>query len=302
MSFYIRKNKILGHKVKSRSYPIDKRIIPVHISSSIKNKLLGKDPSTSLSVYSYQNPYTNGIGQFVRNSNCWLNGVNNISCFSPAQLSGAYWYQRAGTLITKKHIILAKHFAFTALEGGTPLIFVDDNNNVIRRNLMSYAYDYTDIAIGVLDNDVPNNIKVAKVLPSNYTDYIETNSLNKYSLGLNQGEQAFVNVTTLGYGGYVVSDGSGGTVNVPNIFVYALSSTDPYYAFTKTPITGDSGNPVFIIIDNDLVILTCWWAPWSGPFVTTRYDRINELINTLSPGQGYSLSPIDLDYVYNKYV
>lgn len=304
MGIYIRNNRLIGSKVTKRTYPIDRRIIPTHINSTIAQKLLNKNASTSLALYSSRNPY-GGVGDagvWVRNPSCWLNGVNNISCFSPAQRSGANWFQRGATLITKKHFIHAKHFKTAILpNGGTPIIFVDENNNAIKRNLIQYADDFTDITIGLLDSEVPSNIKIAKVLPPDYLTYIEADNLNKYSLGHNQFGQVFVNKTTLGFGGYIVNNGSGGTVNIPNIFVYNLSSTDPYYSFTKTVIVGDSGQPSFVIIDNDLVLLTCWWAPTSGPFVSTRYDRINELINNLSPNEGYSLSPVDLALIYHKY-
>ena len=170
MPIYLKQNRILNNKVRYNVYPINTNIISNHINNSTIARLTDKNPDTDRLVYSSQNPY-GGVGDagiWVRNPSCWINGVTNISCFSPAQRSGALWYQRAGTLITKKHFILAKHFVFAILEGGTPLIFVDENNNAIRRNLIQYAYDnITDIAIGVLDNEVPSNIKIAKVLPVN---------------------------------------------------------------------------------------------------------------------------------------
>jgi hypothetical protein len=57
-----------------------------------------------------------------------------------------------------------------------------------------------------------------------------------------------------------------------------------------------------MLIDNELVILTTWLTPSSGPFTSgDNYGLINNLINTLSPGEGYSLTPIDLASIYNKY-
>lgn len=302
MSFYLKNNRLLKDKIYYKNHIIDQSVIVNHINTTTANRLLNKNPSTDRLVYSSQNPY-GGVGDagfWVRNPNCWINGVSNISCFSPAQRSGANWWQRAGTLITKKHFILAKHFVFALLEGGTPLIFVDENNNAIKRNLIQYAYDnLTDIAIGLLDSEVPNNIKIAKVLPPNYQDYIGYPQ-NILAVSLDQQEKAILKVWD-GLLNYIATGG-----NYQYAYITSISSNDPinfqpYSSFSEDIIVGDSGNPSFIIIDNELILLSCWHTPISGPFITNRYDKVNELINTLSPNQGYSLTPINLEVVYHKY-
>jgi hypothetical protein len=295
MPIYVKQNRIYQNKVRHSLYPIDKSVITNHINISITSKLLNKTPSDRL-VYSSQNPY-GGVGDagfWTRNPNCWLNGVTNISCFSPAQRSGANWWQRGGTLITRKHALFAKHFATSIISGGTPLIFVDEYNNAISRKIINYGYDLTDIAIALLDEEVPSNIKIAKVLPPNYTEYFKISGLDDdmiLAVGLDQEEKAILKRTSFVFGNYIV----------PNISVYNLLNTSPYYAFTEDIVVGDSGNPVFLIIDNELVVLTTWWTPSSGPFITTRYDAVNSIINNLSPGEGYGLTPVDLELVYHKY-
>lgn len=311
MPFYIQSNKLNLSKAHKKTN-IDKNVIPNHINISTSNRLFSKNASTDRSVYSSQDPYFDGIGKFIRNPNCWINGVTNISCFSPAQLSGADWKTRAGTLITTKHIIQAKHYLTSILPGGTPLIFVDENNNVIRRNLMSYALDPdTDIAIGVLDSDVPSNIKIAKVLPTNFSTYIRVNNNNfvnfypyLYSVVLDQEEKAILKLFTGCYGGIstilTTITSSPLSQNQPTTMV-----PDPaqFYAWSEDAISGDSGNPNFIIIDNELVILSTFYTSIGGPFISnsTIYSTINSLIESLSPGQGYSLTPVDLAAVYAKY-
>jgi hypothetical protein len=318
MSIYLKTNKLNRNKLIYNPNKINKNILSNYINISTTDKLLNKNASTDRALYTTKDPYYNGIGQFVRNSSCWLNGITNISCFSPAQLSGATWSQRGGTLITKKHILLAKHFQISILpNGGTPIIFVDENNNVIRRNLISYAYDDSDLAIGLLDNEVPSNIKIAKVLPTNFTNYIAGSfgidmgydlSPLLYAVGMDQEQKAnlklFYNVfkytTNLIASGYAflayVSD-----FNVSPA-AYATMNPQPteFSSFNEPTVTGDSGQPSFLIINNELVLLTTWWGPTNGPFVTFKYELINSLINTLSPNQGYSLTPIDLLSVYNN--
>jgi len=324
MPFYIKGNKLLANKILSK---FSKNVIPQHINTSTANRLIDKNPSTDSLVYSSQNPY-GGVGDagiWVRNPNCWINGVSNISCFSPAQRSGAAWNTRAGTLITTKHIIQAKHYLTSILPGGTPIIFVDENNNAISRKIVGYATDSTDIAIGLLDSDVPNNIKIAKVLPKNFRDYIshtvleiENNSLVSfvltpflYSVSLDQEEKAILKIFS---GGYATNSSDG--VRYVSAEFYSPKANDSYLlnqqpnplpnqfsSWSETIIAGDSGNPIFLIIDNQLVVLTTWWSPGNGPFISdsVRYDAINSLIESLSPGAGYSLTPIDLELVYHKY-
>lgn len=291
MPFYLKNSKLVTSKVIRNTNSINKNILINHINISTTNKLFGKNPSTDLYVYSYQNPYAN----FVRNPSCWLNGVTNISCFSPAQLSGANWFQRGGTLITRKHALFAKHFIAGVISGGTPLIFIDDNNNKYQPKIIDYGYDTTDIAIALLDNEVNANIKIAKVLPPNYNDYLTVSSSYPiYAFGLDQEEKAIIKLW--------------------NSYSVQLSSIDPnsssyktypqptqFSSFSETMITGDSGNPIFIIIDNELVVLSTWYTAVGGPFISDRYSQVNSIIESLSPGEGYSLTPVDLAAVYSKY-
>jgi hypothetical protein len=318
-SFYVKQNKIISNKILKKSTAINKNVISNHINISTSNRLIGKNASTDKLVYSSQDPYYNGVGQFIRNTSCWINGVSNISCFSPAQLSGASWNTRAGTLITTKHIIQAKHYPTTILpNGGTPIIFVDENNNVVRRNIIAYGYDDSDIAIGLLDQDVPNNIKIAKVLPTNFTDYFLCSINNDggvnfnpllYAFALDQEEKAILKLffNIYKYTTNIIASGYAYMAYVPDINIsssyYASMNPQPtnFTSFFEAIVTGDSGNPVFLIIDDELVILTTWWGTTNGPFTTYKYDTINSIINTLSPSQGYSLTPINLDAVYQKY-
>lgn len=285
-----------SYKVRNNSSTIDINVIDNHINSTILNKINGKDPSTSKQIFSSQNPYT---PSFIRNPNCWLNGISNISCASPAQLSGSAWYQRAGTLISPRHVILAKHFTIGL---GYDLHFVADDNTVVTRTLKNMVLDpNNDIAMYLLDKDVTSNIKFAKVLPRNHPTYLSQNSTIRYAIYFDQEEKALLGINTYlpykenppGYQNVVYVQG-------PQYIYFAsaelLNPIKPWY---ETLIAGDSGDPMFLLIDNELVLISCWTTPVSGPSYSSLYDRLNGLMNQL--GGGYNLTPIDLDSVYNKY-
>ncbi|MFM7796144.1 MAG: hypothetical protein ACKO7N_05205, partial [Candidatus Nitrosotenuis sp.] len=152
---------------------------------------------------------------------------------------------------------------------------------------------------GLLDSEVPSNFTFAKVLPTNYQDYMGYPQ-NILAVGLDQEEKAILKVWD-GLLNYTSAGGSYQYTYIPSIAANDPVSFQPYSTFSEPIITGDSGDPSFIIIDNTLVLLSCWYTAVSGPFITNRYNKVNQLINTLSPNEGYSLTPINLELVYHKY-
>ena len=74
----------------------------------------------------------------------------------------------------------------------------------------------------------------------------------------------------------------------------------PYY---ETKITGDSGNPNFFVIDNQLVFLFVftYGGAGSGSSVQFHHDNINTVMRQL--GGSYQLSEIDLSkYITNAHI
>ena len=123
---------------------------------------------------------------FPRNPDCWAFDFD----FSPLAVCNSYTgcptmcgmhRRRGGTLITPRHAVLAAHHGMT----GESLYFVDANNNGVWRTI-TQRYDFRagqnpdgysfDVQLVQLDSDVPSHIKFAKVLPSNWYDYLTTSS------------------------------------------------------------------------------------------------------------------------------
>ena len=190
------------------------------------------------------------------------------------------------------------------------MIFVDKNNNVIQRKIEETkrhrkyigpsnenSWDFT---VGLLDFDIPTNqIMYAKVLPDDFSKYLYTGA-HLPVVCLNQYEEA------------LVGDLSAMPI-VPANTTASKSlriSTHPpenlqRKTFNKNLKDGDSGNPCFLFITNQPVILTVWTSmtistDWTlNPFGTsihTYKEDINTLMNEL--GGGYQLEEIDLS-VFN---
>jgi len=254
------------------------------INSSTLARVTNKNPDADKLVYQSQDPHNK---RFIRNPSCWINGVSNISCFSPAQLSGSTWSHRAGTLITKKHIIYARHFTIPILSGGTPILFVDENNNVVTRNLVQQVLDTdSDIAIGLLDSEVPDNIKIATVLPPDFIKYFPV-ARSFLVVGLDQEEKALLRLCNS------LQDNQFYTGELGEVWV--APEISKFSAFCEKIVVGDSGNPCFVIINNQLTLLGCWHGIAFGPHIGAKFDVVNKLIQQLSPNQGYALSKVSLD-------
>lgn len=241
--------------------------------------LNNKTASTDRSLYTTQDAYGK---KFIRNESCWLNGVRNITSISPAQMSGTPWHQRAGTIITKKHIIYANHFGVPIIDGGTPIYFVTRDNQIIERRVIKQIADAaSDIAIGLLDSNIPDTIEIAPVLPPDFEKHLGIH--NKFLIATFDAEEK-ANVqqcNSLFNGGFSIN-----TLHES----YVEPEYRPLSSWSEPTIVGDSGNPSFVIIYGELVLLGCFWTSMGGSNVGSKHELVNSMIEQLSPGQGYRLT------------
>lgn len=259
----------------------------LHCEQAILTRIAGKDPVVAKPIYTTQNHAT---GVYIRNPSCWAADlVSELTCLSPWNSTGSN--TRAGTLITPRHIIFATHYEIA--EGAT-IRFVTANNQVITRTMVKRArmremtpgisgpsafVGFSDLTIGVLNEDVPNTIKPCKVMPSNYWDYFPVGPWPVAGLCLDQEEKALV-TDLLSW-----RDGGG-------IFIrfHHLQSNPFKTAFYEDKIVGDSGNPAFLIVNNELVLLTVWTGGGggAGTFVGFFNNEINQLIQIVDAAAGVS--------------
>jgi len=243
----------------------------------------GLTPTDNItSVYSTKN-YTSGT--FVRNTNLWCRKyVDDLTAVSPwNSMSGRF---RAGTLITPRHFVVAKHFT-PLYPAGTTLRFIGTNNVVYDRTVIKvgsyidHGIFYSDCSIGVLNEDLPAEIKPMKILPDNQTliSYFPSQvwTLPIPLLVVDQ----FENVQLLG--------------------AYAPAHAAWWHSLSPwgtTLIPGDSGSPVMFPIGDSLVLFSEATAPNGGPHIAYQINSINNLIAELDEEAGYqtgyTCSVIDL--------
>ena len=245
-----------------------------HISNNFDNLIKDKKEKEILTPYA--NPYN-----WPRNNNCWAKSLD-LSGYAAAvvPLGGV----GGGTLITKKHVLLANHVPYS--NSPFMIFFINNNNVSLVYNVMkTKRVANTDILIGELDKEVDSSLKVYNVLPANYLKYFggATNFPLLYSDQERKaliGENGMINTTY------------GSTNTLINI------SKDPNRAqYFEALIGGDSGNIVSTIINNEIVVIGGWYMTFGtmAGLATNIPSYINEVNNTISSlSSGYKVNEVDL--------
>jgi len=252
-------------------------------SDAVDTRLVGKSSSTALRIFTLQD---HANSNYTRNPNVWCSDLD-LTCFSP--YNSIDLYQRAGTLISPRHIIFAWHFP---IANGATVRFVKMDGTVVNRTMtnsisISNGSNARDIWIGVLDSDVPAGISFAKILPTNWDTKLPSVNSTFYTipcLVLDQEEKA------------LISDWQFETdlTKLKEQTTFKSPTDVKRLQFYENLIDGDSGNPAFLIVNNQLVLLTVWTGGGAGSGSSVRYhrDEINAIMTTL--GGGYQLTSVDL--------
>lgn len=233
-----------------------------------------KDKKEKNIMTPYANPYN-----WPRNNNCWVKSIDLTGyCACIVPLGGV----GGGTLITKKHVLLANHVPYS----GVPfmIFFVNNNNLSIVYNVVkTRRVANTDILIGELDKEVDASLKVCSVLPSNYLKYFNKNASFPVLYSDQERKGLIAN-----YGTMENVDGC----NCVTVMPPTDSNRLQYY---EQVIGGDSGNPVFTLINNEAVLLGGWYKQWygGGGLCTSIPNYITE-INLILSESGMKLKEVDL--------
>ena len=252
--------------------------ISAHVDDRIDNTMT---MTTNGKVFTTQDHST---PSYTRNSNLWCNQGTpiDLTCISPWNSRDAN--KRAGTLITSRHVLNAAHYP---LYNGDTIRFIASDNTIHTRTITgsvnhpSYSPHYPDLRLYTLDSDLPAAISPCKMMPSNNGSYLVNNTDNRpAALLLDQEEKVLIG-DWKGGGGY-----------------YYPVDTDRLI-FSEVIISGDSGNPSFLIVNDELVLVTCWTGggAGSGTPVADFIDDINTMIITSdaqsAANTGYTVTEAD---------
>lgn len=250
-----------------------------HAQNQVETRLAGKSPATAKAIFSTQD---HGAGVYVRNPQCWAAGMD-LTCISPWN-NWVPWggVVRAGTVISPLHVIYAVHFF---LQVGVSLRFITADNVVISRTIVAvvphpdYVPTYPDLGIAVLDSPLPASIKPAKILPADALAKLPSDGNWRIPcLVLDQEEKALVIDC--------ITEQTSGQFRTT--FFVPISS--PSLDFNEGLIPGDSGNPFFMIVNGEPILLTVATAETSG----TSIRHFAPWINSVMVASGYQLQPADL--------
>ncbi|KAH3720315.1 uncharacterized protein LOC127856434 [Dreissena polymorpha] len=219
---------------------------------------------------------------YVRNTKCWAYPLD-LTAISPWNSNGGI--MKAGVLISPRHAIWVRHFDMPV---NTTLRFVDRHNNVVDRSIIrtqaipangSFLYGY-DVVVGELDSNVPSTISFAKVMPRNLTDIRPISPTYLPAMDTDFEEKALV--ADMSYeGNNMVQLTTPSPSSIRNLFY-------------EPKIGGDSGNPVFLVINHQLVLMFMFTFgdSGSGTSITAHFDDINNILSHW--GSAYRLAEVDL--------
>lgn len=214
--------------------------------------------------------YPTGGDTVELNPRFWGRSLD-LSCASPWNSGGGR--TRAGTLISRRHIVFAKHFS---LWKGVRIVFVDNEGNVCPCHIeATKAIDNTDIMIGLLNAEVTPSVHPAKLLPDDYENHIG-NGVGLPVVTLNQNEKLILAELSLLPG-----------ADDPRKTVCSYSYKQPHRrVFWEPLVGGDSGNPAFLLVGDQLILLYCLsgGGGGSGPALHLYKREIQKAMDELCPG------------------
>ena len=174
--------------------------------------------------------------------------------------------RKTATLVTPRHVVMAQHFKRKA---GASVIFHDGEGKRLVRTLTKVRKVLGDVAVGELNTDVPSRFKVYR-LPRPSRD--ESVLLNRLVAVTDQNRRVFF---------HRVRAISGSGIS----FAYDKSEK---HGWGKKLISGDSGNPSFLIAGPELVLVETHstGGPGAGPFYGSPalQQALQDTISMMTPG------------------
>jgi hypothetical protein len=201
---------------------------------------------------------------WIRNAASWVRVFNWTGTAAGINGLGGVG---GGTLITRKHVLFAHHVPYP--ERPFDIFFVNKDSRTFSYKITAIQQVAgTDIAIGTLDRDADPSLNVYRVLPDNWLQYIANKTETLSAMGITYRQTKTV-LPIL----YVDSEKKVSTADMTEVRMNKATVTPPSFeparAWTEALVVGDSGNPIFVMLGSELVLLGAWYTGTDAGVVGT---------------------------------
>ena len=218
--------------------------------TSVDSRIVGKSPNAATSYFigftqnasaTITNVYE---ANFALNENCWMYGVD-LSCMSIWNDNSPWEWAEPLTLISPQHVMTASH---VTPPNGTRVVFRSFAGDTYVRTLvdakpiLGVAAD--DLCVGILDEPLSSDIKIARFLPKGYSSYIGNGRKLPYVRIGREKECAIEDLIFLAP-----------TSDKTRMMKIEHSSNPLRRGYMRGPLAMDSGHPIFLLFGDDLVFL-----------------------------------------------
>ncbi|NBZ97078.1 MAG: hypothetical protein EBR40_11785 [Proteobacteria bacterium] len=201
---------------------------------------------------------------WIRNAVSWVRAFNWTGVAAGINGLGGVG---GGTLITRKHVLFAQHVPYP--ERPFDIFFTNKDSRTFSYKVTAIQQVAgTDIAIGTLDRDADPSLNVYRVLPDNWLQYIanKTETLTTFGITFKETKMTLPIL-------YVDSEKKVSTADLTEVRMNKATVTPPSFeparAWTEALVVGDSGNPIFVMLGSELVLLGAWYAGTDAGVVGT---------------------------------
>jgi hypothetical protein len=141
--------------------------------------------------------------------------------------------RKTATLVSRRHVVMARHFQRAV---GAKVIFHDRQGKYLERKMIKVGNVHGDVAVGLLDQPVPAGYRVYP-LPAPTTD--PASLVGRPVVVTDQHRRLFFHkVGRAGFGG-----------------ISFVHDVEDQHGWGKKLVSGDSGNPSFLIVGRELVLV-----------------------------------------------